>query len=281
VIEGLFKFGERVLEFLLYKIRFWNTNDKREPAPGWIKVIKGPLRDHYMFLDPHSHIYWHREMMEGQYDSFIYEVLSKCRNIEGATMWDIGAHIGYHSLSFAALVGPSGHVVAFEPNPYNINRFRKNSQRNPSLAKRITLMTCALSNVDGEASFVFSPEVDSGRSSGSHLDRIHTPERSIAYQSFSRTTVSTVKADTLLREECIPPPSIVKIDVEGAEVLVLEGSLGMLSTVKPTLFIEIHHVATMFYAQELLAGLGYNLKILDEEHITPSRCFIIAKPAGG
>ena len=115
-------------------------------------------------------------MHEGTYDSFIYKVIDEFGPMKGSTIWDVGAHIGYHSLAFAALVGPSGHVVAFEPNPYNIKRLHQHLERNVDLGKHITLMTCALSNVDGEEDFVFSPEIDDGRSSGSHLHQAFVPE---------------------------------------------------------------------------------------------------------
>jgi FkbM family methyltransferase len=239
--------------------------------------MAGPLKGYHMFLDLYSPANWNREMREGKYDSFIYKALTGYNGIVGATVWDIGAHIGYHSLAFASLVGPSGHVVAFEPNPYNIDRFCKNLQRNPQLAERIILKNCALSNVDGEASFLFSSEVDDGRSTGSHLEKALVPENPEAYRSFKRTNIAALKADTIMRDKLTPLPSIVKLDVEGAEQLVLEGAVVLLSTQKPLLFIEVHNITMMFYVQKILNSLGYNMEILDAEHSSLSRCFVMAR----
>ncbi|MFC1848227.1 FkbM family methyltransferase [Chloroflexota bacterium] len=245
--------------------------------PQWVEITGGPLNGCHMLLDLNSPAYWQREMKEGRYDAFIYEEFLKLGSISGVTVWDVGAHIGYHSLAFAALVGPSGRVVAFEPNPHNCERFRMNSERNPDLTGRITLMTSALSNVDGECSFIYSPEVDDGRSTGSHMEEALVPESEASYITFDQTRVPTVKADTLLSEKRMPSPSIMKIDVEGAEKLVLEGAVELLTTLKPLLFIEVHNIMMMFNVQKLLNNLGYQIEVLNSEHSSLSRCFIVAR----
>jgi len=254
---------------------------EQKSAPGWFRVTGGPLQGHHMLLNLSVSAFWHKEMMEGCYDAFIYDTLVKLVPIKGAIVWDVGAHIGYHSLAFAALVGPSGRVVAFEPNPHNIKRLRKHLERNTDIGDRVTLMTCALGNVDGEENFVFSPEVDNGRSSGSHLKQALVPEEAKAYQSFDQTMVSVVKADTLLRDERVPAPSIIKIDVAGAEALVLEGARQMLVNVMPLLIIEVHHIVAMHDCLQVLLRLGYHTRVLQDAPTSPSRCFIIAQQDKG
>ncbi len=251
-----------------------------ELAPEWVQITSGPLKGHSLFFDPQAAEGW-REVVRGRFEPFIYDALNECGGLDSMTMWDVGAHVGYHSLAFAVLVGSSGKVVAFEPNPYNVERFRMNLRKNPDLAERILLMTCALSNVDGEAPFVSCGEVDSGRSSGSHLDKVRAPEQQAVYESFDHTMVATIKADTLVGARRVPAPSIIKIDVEGAELLVLEGGVEILSSVKPILLIEVHNIVMMFYIQKLLTQLGYDIRILGEEDSSISRCFIVAKPISG
>jgi len=260
------------------RIGLRRTDERRESAPQWVEVTGGPLQGHYMLLNLSAPAFWHNEMMEGCYDSFIYDTLPKLVPIKSATVWDVGAHIGYHSLAFAALVGPSGHVVAFEPNTYNIDRLRQHLERNPDLGERITLMTCALSSMDGEENFFISPEIDDGRSSGSHLNQAFAPEESQAYQSFSQTKVSVVTADTLLRDKRVPAPSIIKIDVEGAESLVLAGAQQLLGSLMPVLLIEVHHITAMHNTLNILLRLGYHTSIISEAPNSPSRCFIVAQP---
>ena len=267
-----------VIRNFFRRIGFRGTDERRVSAPQWVEVTGGPLQGHYMLLNLSAPAFWHKKMMEGCYDSFIYDVIGELVPIQGATVWDVGAHIGYHSLAFAALVGLSGRVIAFEPNPHNIDRLRQHLERNTDLGECITLMTCALGNVDGEEDFVFSPEIDDGRSSGSHLNQAFVPEEPRAYQSFSQTKVPVVTADTLLRDERVPGPSIIKIDVEGAEALVLAGAQHLLGSLKPVLLIEVHHIIAMHDTLNILLRLGYHTSIVDEAPNSPSRCFIVAQP---
>jgi FkbM family methyltransferase len=234
-----------------------------------------------MLLNLGAPALWNKEMMEGRYDSFIYDTIARLVPIQGATVWDVGAHIGYHSLALAALVGPSGHVVAFEPNPYNIKRLHEHLERNADLRERIILMPCALGDADGQEDFLSSPEVDDGRSSGSHLSQASAPEGQQAYQSFSQTRVPVVMADTLLRNDRVPGPSIIKIDVEGAEALVLAGAHELLGGLRPLLLIEVHHIIAMHNTLSILLPLGYRTRVIDDAPNSSSRCFIVAQPDDG
>ncbi len=276
--------GRRITNSVLYR-----TGLRRDapappplppPEPRWVRVEGGPLQGHELLLDPDSPAYWEREMMEGRFDPFIYETAAGLGPLEGKTFWDVGAHIGYHSLCFAAMVGERGRVVSFEPNPYNLERFRAHLARNPGLASRVTLHTSAVSDADGESSFSFSPNVDDGTSSGSHLVEAVVPEHPSAYAAFDETPVETVRIDTLLREGRAPAPDIIKIDTEGAEYLVLQGAREALSTIRPFLFVEVHNITLMLRVQQLMFDLNYKVTLLDAEHASTSRCFISAEPGG-
>ena len=117
---------------------------------------------------------------------------------------------------------------------------------------------------------------NAGESMGGHVDRALPPLDSAAYQRFTQVTVPASKIDTLI-ERGEKPPAIVKIDVEGAEELVLRGGESFFSKQKPVLLMEVHHICLMFGIQKLLPSWGYTTRILDQEHTSPSRCFIIAE----
>ena len=68
----------------------------------------------------------------------------------------------------------------------------------------------------------------------------------------------------------------MKIDVEGAEYLVLEGGTGLLEKYRPTLLIEIHSVLNMKNVSKILAKYNYAFEVLKEDR--KSRCFIAASP---
>lgn len=250
---------------------------KTKITPQWHEVKSGPLIGGQLFVDADAFGGW-KEMIEGNYDSFIQEELGCSLDLDGATVWDIGAHFGYHSLAFASLVGEKGHVYAFEPNPYNISRFKIHLERNLILRERITLNTYALSDVDGETNFVFSNDVDGSCSSGSHFANVKPPLDPDTYKKFCQQVVKTLTIDTVMKNKSMRAADIIKIDVEGAELLVLNGGRNFFNKHKPIIFIEIHNILMMFYVQQFFLKNGYQISILDEINSTTSRCFVLAKP---
>lgn len=269
--------------------KLWNKSPKnivdilkakivnKKITPQWIKVKSGPLKGKQLFIDVGFCESW-QEMIDGCYDSFIYEEIKHCYNLDEAVIWDIGAHFGYHSLSFASLVGDKGHVYSFEPNPYNIARFKLHLEKNVTLANRITLNNFALSDVDSEENFIISKNVDNGTSSGSYLQNVVPPLDLNIYKNFSTRVVRTLKIDTFLNTtKGVRAADIIKIDVEGSESLVLNGGKNFFQKDKPIIFIEIHNILMMFYTLSFLYRIGYDVKVLDEEKATLSRCFIIAR----
>jgi hypothetical protein len=142
------KLKESVYMSLLNKI--WNKSPKEvfqaikgkiavsdNNKPKWTEVKSGPLKGGQLYLTADLFEGWN-EMISGRYDSFIYDEIERCCNIVGAVCWDIGAHFGYHSFSFASLVGENGQVYAFEPNPFNVARFKMHLEKNKTQAKQIT-----------------------------------------------------------------------------------------------------------------------------------------------
>ena len=247
-----------------------------EHKPQWVKVLDGPLTGHQLFLDVNSTHYW-QDMILGNYDKFIYDWINNHGGIKGKVIWDVGAHFGYHAMSFAVLAGKKGKVIAIEPNNYNIQRLKIHLNQNPDLKNRMQIIETALSNKNGTTDFVYIDKVDDGRSMGSHLGNILAPEGLTVYEAFTHKQIKTCKADTLMNEKKIPIPYMIKIDVEGAEQLVLEGGTKLLLKYKPILILEIHNISQMFYVQKLLFKLGYKINILDNENNSLSRCFVVAR----
>lgn len=249
---------------------------EEEAQPQWRDVVAGPLAGRQLLLPAHAATW--DGMTKGLFEPVIYETAERIGGLTSAMVWDVGAHMGYHSLMLASAVGPSGCVVAFEPNRKNLERMGENLNRNADLGQRITVVEDALSDRDGTSAFVSSSRVDDGTSSGSHLTGAFAPEEPTAYSSFERTTVRTVKADTLLESGSIPAPSFVKIDVEGAEELVLSGASQLLSIARPTLLIEVHQITTMFHVTRLLRQADYRLELVGERTDRTAQAFVLAQP---
>jgi len=173
------------------------------------------------------------------------------------------------------LAAQGAEVVAFEPNTHNAERLRENLSRNPSLSTRIRLRSEALSDCQGRLEFVQSADLDE-TSSGSHLAAATPPACDVVYEHFQRVSVPCARADSLIAAG-EAAPAVMKVDVEGAELLVLEGARELLHRHKPLLLVEVHHIRLMFNLRPLLEDFGYRLKLADEARAEPSRCFLIAE----
>jgi FkbM family methyltransferase len=148
----------------------------------------------------------------------------------GATVLDIGANIGYYTMLLANRVGPGGHVHAFEPGDDNFDLLRRSLAEN-RFEDRVSLHHCALSNQAGEQYIAIDLV---GLNSGAH------------YLVQDRSTVQArhaLQRVTLARLDDLPvhrPLDFVKIDVEGAERLCVEGGRRTLAEDRPTIMCEIN-----------------------------------------
>jgi FkbM family methyltransferase len=169
----------------------------------------------------------------------------------GESFWDIGANIGYFTLVAAATLQNSGCVVAFEPGRLAFQRLQENI-----LLNRFTnIMTVnqAASDTAGEARLYLAGEIaDTGAS---------------LYQAGGERTafetISTIPLDTYLVESKVPPPDLSKIDVEGAELAVLQGASTILREFSPLLLLEMEEKnlqaagTSKAAIQKFLAPMGY------------------------
>jgi FkbM family methyltransferase len=245
-------------------------------SPTWNMIEKGPFKGIQLFFDATTGT-GEKELLTGKYDSYFFTYLKKLP-VKGKTFFDIGAHIGSSSLPFAQLVGPKGKIVAFEPNIYNFERLRMNIEKNLSLAPRIEVHNIAVSNKNGHENFVFSSNIDDWTSSGSFLSSAHTAMQKDVYEDqlgFKRVQVKTTTLDSFVKTHT-QIPDYVKVDVEGAEIFVLQGAQDILLKHKPILFIELHSIFNGYKVTELLKELRYTLTLLHEEK--DGRCFIVAHP---
>lgn len=148
---------------------------------------------------------------------------------------DCGANIGYFTFMAAALTnGKNGKVVAVEPNPYCENRLMESKKLGEY--HNVDIYGLAISNCEGQLDFNIS--VDPMFSSISDLNLLKFTETS------ETISVPVIKADTLIKDLLNNKNDsirLMKIDVEGAELDVLEGMSDALSNSKVQyIFIEIH-----------------------------------------
>ncbi|MEX2007806.1 MAG: FkbM family methyltransferase [Candidatus Levyibacteriota bacterium] len=252
-------------------IRSKNNPKTKQYYPKWHTIHGGRLKGRKFLIDPVDNL-WQAEILSGTLDGFMFDYL-KSKSLSGKTVLDIGAHIGYHTLMFADLVGDRGKVYAFEPNKVNLERLKSNIKENSDLSPRIQVLDVALSNKDGKQEFNFSPDIENGQSSGSFLVESHTPATREDYKrmGFQKTVVKTATIDhldKLLGHQV--RPDLMKIDVEGAEYLVLSGAKKVLRAINPMVLVEVHSIYNMYRLMEIFEEVGYQMKLIKEED---RRCF--------
>jgi FkbM family methyltransferase len=241
-------------------------------SPTWERVAAGPLAGREILIDRGGSGAW-EDMLAGRFDPEIYDAIPRVLPDRGGIIWDVGAHIGFHTLGFSTLVGPTGHVVGFEPNPSNRERLQQNLERNPDLASRIEILPCGLSDRDGDSAFAISHHIDSGASSMSFLDGAAPWIDADTSAHWDRVIVPMRTADALIREGR-PSPNVIKIDVEGAELLVLRGATETMRVGRPTVIVEVHSAKLAFEVREWFASCNYDVRLLAE--LAPSRILLCA-----
>lgn len=151
---------------------------------------------------------WRFEFVMGWLES---ESVSQVRQLvrPGTTVLDVGAHIGFYTRLLSDLVGPDGRVLAFEPHPDNLALLRHNTRRCPN----VEINAGAVGDTDGALTL----HVSIGHSNHSLVDGFTEALESISVQG--------VRLDSFLGSRGVGNVGFVKIDVEGAEPLVLAGML--------------------------------------------------------
>jgi FkbM family methyltransferase len=206
-----------------------------------VRVRSGVARGMRMELNlTREKAYW-----LGHYEPELQETL-RLHVRPGSVVYDVGAHIGFASLCAAKL---GAHVFAFEPDPDNAARLRRNVELN---AAAVEVVEAAAWDADGEV------RLDAGGSARQRAIRAGSGVRSVTLSSFAAGR---------------PAPDLVKIDVEGAEGPVLRGASALLAEAAPVVVCEIHGEEA---ERQVHAALG-NYRLVE----LGSRWLVLALPQQG
>lgn len=210
------------------------------PLPNGISLSFSPLL--------HAHISKNGQL---EYEDHVAHVIEECLG-RGDVFYDAGANVGIFAFMAATLVGEKGAVYAFEPEPNNVLCFQRSLESAP--VHNVELHDIALGGEDGNMTF--------DRRGGAFSGRLVDSEDEIESDGVCEIQVRSI--DSLLAAG-MPPPSLIKIDVEGGEGLVLEGAKETLRAHKPAVLCEMHpdNQAGVRRAFAALKDAGYVCQSID------------------
>lgn len=141
----------------------------------------------------------------------------------GGNFWDVGAYVGVWSLLACKKV-PACRVYSFEPEPSCREALKNNVYLN-QLDERVVILPFAITETQDKIS-LFSDGIEGSCASVRNII------------SFNKTIqVDSKSVDNIVEKGLAPPPTIMKIDIEGAEILLIKG---MNRYLPKYLFIELH-----------------------------------------
>ena len=192
----------------------------------------------------------------GEYETELVKEIVK----PGAVVIDVGANIGYFTLLFSRLAGEGGKVYAFEPDPKNHELLLKNLDVNK--VGNTTAVKKALSNKTGKTKLF--------------LDQLNLGDMSMAAGNIDNPAgfleVETITLDEYLAGEQEKRVDFIKIDVQGAEALVIEGAEKTIKTAKPKILLEFWPWGLRNLGSDpeallrRIEGYGYTIKVLDVQN---------------
>ncbi len=239
--QGLYRFAP------LARIVRGALNASVEDGLSTVEVTGGDLRGWRVLINLKTEKSRWLGTYEPELQSAIRQLISP-----GATVYDVGANIGYVSLLLAKQVGPTGQVFAFEPLPANLERIRQNLALNA--LTNVTIIPAAVTDQNGEVAFYVHDSVGMGKAAGS-------AGRSTAlYRAEIR--VPALALDEFIFGQGNPPPQAVKMDIEGGEVLALPGMRRALEQFHPLMLLELHGPESEQAAWQTLTSAGYRLSAM-------------------
>lgn len=204
-----------------------------------VPVIRGPLRGRRWTTGSLTNRCW-LGGYEPERQSELVRLIGK-----GDVVRDVGANVGFYALLAGVLAGQEGRVLAFEPVAENVAILRRHLSLN-DLETRVEVVEAAVADKSGIRHFSAGEYRATGK-----LDRAGQIE------------VRVVSLDEMMAEGRLPRVDVIKIDVEGAELEVLEGAKEVLTRYRPRLVVELHNPEMDRKCPEFLRQLGYQIEPMD------------------
>ncbi len=212
-----------------------------------VQVAAGGLQGMTVVLDMQTE----KDYWLGTYEPELQQAVTDLVQ-PGMVIYDVGANVGYISLLLARAAAEKGRVFAFEALPDNIARIRRNAALN-RMEARITPIHAAVVERAGPVRFLVHPSNAMGKAVGS-AGREHPEEY------LREIEVPGLTLDEFAYAQGNPLPQVVKMDIEGGEVLAVQGMQRLLAQVRPLLLIELHGQAAASAVWHSLMQHGYTVQ---------------------
>lgn len=177
----------------------------------------------------------------------------------GSVCLDVGAQMGYLTLAMATAASRQTIVHSFEPEDQNAARFRENIALND--LSNVMLHQTAVSTVDGALKLYLSNDRNAGTHSTVYIE---------SNVSTEFIEIPSVRLDSFTAQQQLQTVDLIKIDVEGAEVDVIEGARSVLQHHRPVVIMELSdHLQqargqTCTEFKKSMATLGYAPYFINE-----------------
>jgi len=180
---------------------------------------------------------------------------------KGVNVIDIGANMGYYSILASRMIGPTKRVFAFEPQARMVTKLRRNIELNA--LQNVEIFPFALADTPGTVTFHVPPEGAEGLGSMRANGR---------FQVVKTVDVETQRLDDVMVKLGNPKIGLVKMDAEGAELLILRGAERLLSSPdRPDLIFEAYEKNCkpfgycVFDLLKYINSFGYRVRQLDQD----------------
>jgi FkbM family methyltransferase len=167
---------------------------------------------------------------------------------EGAVVFHVGAYCGVQTVALSRLVGTTGKVFAFEPDPESFAALQKNLERHR--CSNVDAKNLGLWNSKSTLTFYST--------TGMHSSFTNAPSHEKL-----EISVDVTAADLIADQHALTRLDLYKIDAEGAELEILKGSTKLLEKFSPKLFIDVHLHSDPLLGEkieELLSSLQYRVQ---------------------
>lgn len=218
---------------------------------GSVVSIKSGLAQGLKWKRHHRYVngYW-----TGQYELEMQGALRRELR-EGGVFWDVGSNAGFFSLIARRLVGERGGVVSFDPDPDNCASIREQIEAN-RFGSEWRVEQCAVGGQAGTLPFKrATPGSPMGHLAAAGVES--GPARS-AEDTFD---VPVVTFDMAL--DRFGAPDLVKMDIEGAEIMAMGGAARLLSQARPTWLVELHGAECERAVHGALGAHGYVFETIE------------------